>query len=377
MSDFDFEYISVPNAIIDRDAINAAVAAARRAATRSGDVGDVLTDLPGASAPLRIDDVSGVQYLRRHSGLFARFDYCARIDVVGVLPRLSIEGRFAAPSLEDARTFGPLVNLRHKNLTIRSRSPSGAALFDNDDVALAFSNLRARVALRPETARRSVVEVDVVVGDGRVCTPAADLARLITRLCRAALDRGLAFAEAAADGRAPAERIEALVARVTEAVHWVSGPVARVGDGVEARLAIDEQPDAPSVMRFDLDNAGHCAVYFEGRLADVGDDRVRLAPQDGFVDRMRGLVDVKVDDAALDEAWLIDGAPALARRLARHKTILLGLRERAATVEVAAAGLVVRVPAFADDDAAVVDVAGALLTLWRNLIRDARGLNDG
>ena len=74
--------------------------------------------------------------------------------------------------------------------------------------------------------------------------------------------------------------------------------------------------------------------------------------------------------------FLPPGDATVSKRLAAQAPLLLRLRQKHAVVEVGPAGLVVRVPAFDDDDVAVVDVAGAVLSLWRALCRDARGYSS-
>ncbi len=363
-----------PNApsVAQQEAMAAAVIAAHAAGSRGPDVGDVLSDVPSSTAPLKVDDMTGIQYLRKRGGLLGGFDYCARVDIPGVLPRLVITPWFASPTSDD-RQAGEAAPFLDGQFIARTRAPGVVRLFARDEVGHVLRKKRCRIALRPDADRRTVLELDCAVGNARQCQPAADIVRLCARLARAAVDNGVVFAEQLPDARPPAERVEALVARVTEAVSWVSGPVERVGDGVEARLALEEQPETPSVLRFDLDGRGQCAVYFEGRLLERSERVTRLSPQESFIDRLRGLVDVKVDDAAFDDAWLIEGEPAVVKQLAIHDSLMLRLRAVHASVEVGPQGLIVRVPAVADGDAAVVDVAGAVLTLWRNLGQSARG----
>jgi hypothetical protein len=366
-------------------AISAAIAAAERSATRSAKASDLLSE---RGTELVVDDLRGVQFLRRctfMSGVSSTlemtgFDYSARVDVDGVLPRLLLVRRFEILSHADAETAGPTVPFSTARLARRYRAATAAPdvlrPFDTESFAEVLGQRSVRIALRPDSDRRTVVEVDVHVGDGRICEPAVAIAAAVARMAQALAASGAVFAEKSRDNRPPAERVEALVARVTEAVSWVTGPVARVGDGVEARLALDEQPDAPSVLRFDLDGQGKGTVFFEGRLIERNEKTTRLRPQEGFLDRLRGLLDQKIDDPAFDDAWVIEGDAVVGKQLAAQAALLLRLRERHAVIEVGPAGLVVRVSAFEDEDAAVVDVVGSILGLWRNLCRGARGFDD-
>ena len=371
--------------------IAAAMAAAQRSSARAATAGDVLSERGSA---LHVDGLRGVQFLRPCSFFQSikvgtsemdGYDYCARVDVAGVLPWLLVLPRFSILTTEDialcqrelfAPTPLPLRSSLSKRFVARSRAPDLLRAFDSDALADALGKRNVRLALRPETDRRSVVEVDVHVGDGRDCEPALRIVDVFCRTAQALVEAGAVFAEREQQRGPSADRIEALVRRVSEAVSWVTGPVARVGDGVEARLCLEEQPDAPSVLRFDLDNQGLCAVFFEGRLIERNEKPTRLRPQEGLFAKLRALADLKVDNVDFDAAWLIDGDEAVARTLAGHSQLLLRLRERNATVEVGPAGLVVRVPAFDGEDAAVVDVAGAVLGLWRALCRQARGFAD-
>lgn len=371
--------------LLNDDALEAlvsrAAAAARRSAARDHDVGDELTAL---GRELRIDQMGG---LHRLEGSGNSCVYKASVDVPGVLPRLTIQSEALGMP---PRACGPVVPFRTKTLAerlrARSRAPGVLRVFDTDEFADLLDpaeDWELRIEFRPETDKLTVIEVDVDVGDGRHCNPALRLTEAVARIARALVESGAVFAEIAVDGRPPAERIEALLGRITEAVSWVHGPVARVGDGVEARLALEEQPDAPSVLRLDLHNLQHaadghgsCSVFFEGRLIERTDRSVRLTPQVGVTDRLRGLVDVKVKDAAFDAAWLISGDEALSKKLAAQALLMQRLRAHLATVELTPAGLVVRVPPFADEDSAVVEVVSAVLTLWRHLCRDARGFSE-
>ncbi|MDP2345083.1 MAG: hypothetical protein Q8O67_29330 [Deltaproteobacteria bacterium] len=355
-------------------AIAAGIAASQRSAARVSNVVDLLSE---TGTELRIEGLHGFHYVRRNT---FGVDYCARVDVPGVLPRLLITKRFPGPSADDIATYGRVVQFDNAHLAQRHVARTNATdvlrPFDTEVVAVALGDRNVRIALRRDTDRRTVVEVDAFVGGGRDATPGLHIITIIARIAQSLAESGAVFSEKANDNRPPAERVEALVTRVSDAVSWVTGPVARVGDGVEARLALEEQPDAPSVLRFDLDGKGKCTVFFEGRLIERNEKTTTLRPQEGFLDRLRGLLDAKIDDPVFDDAWLIEGDPAVGKQLAAHASILLRLRERHAAIEVGPAGLIVRVAAFDDEDGAVVDVVGSILGLWRNLCRQARGFDS-
>jgi len=357
----------------------AGIDAARWSAGRGATLADLLSHLPSDASPFDIEGTRGIQYLRRDEGTFeTRFDYCARVDLPGVLPRFLIHtiGR----GVVDDVAVGPRQRLRHRWLqtwtTARTRAPDVLRAFDIDDVGDGLHGLSLRVALVPQTNRLSVLEVDIGVGNGRVPERAAEKALLFARIALALVQSGATFAERAADRRPPAEQVEALVQRLGQTVSWISGPVARVGDGVEGRLTLDEQEDLPCALRVDLDGDGRAALFFRGPLKVVPEKRTTLSPQDGFLDRLRALVDDKVGLATIDDAWIVDGDAGEVRRMAVAEGELVRLRRLAASIELGPEGLVVRAPPFELDDANLLDAVGSSLSLWRTVVRRSHGLHE-
>jgi hypothetical protein len=356
----------------------AAIAAARRSAARDEDVGDGLSDYAGGTAPFVVDDMRGIHYLRRDGGLFGGATYCARIDLPGVLAPLLLSSR-AAEVPGDGDAFGPVVELREplldRHFRARSRASDLVRAFDIDAVGACLPRRGVRVALRPEAAQRTVLEVDAAVGKDRRCTPAAEAAQVLARIARAIVDTGLVFAERGQRGATTPAELSETLARITEAASWLSGPVARVGDGVEARLALDEQPELASVLRVDLEG-GRARVYFEGRFAESFAQTTTLRPQENWLDHLRGLADARVGDVDFDAAWLCSGDGEALRLLAACAPQLQRLRSLSATVDLGPAGLIVRVPPFSEHDGDVTGCCGAVLSLWRRLVRRRLG-RDG
>lgn len=384
MSDFDDLISSVVGAGSGRDDWErhlerlraSGESAARVSAGRTGILSDRLSHLPSDASPFDVDGTRGIQFLRRHEGLLPRYDYCVRADLKGVLPRFVLHtlGRGGG----DDHLVGPRQRLRQMSLallmTARTRAPDVVRPFDIDAVGENIRRFSLRVALVPQKERLSVLEVDVGVGDGRECEPAARKALQFVQIAAALVQSGHTFAERAADGRPPAEQVEALVQRLGQSVSWLSGPVARVGDGVEGRLALDEQQELPCALRVDLGGDGRASLYFRGPLQSAPEQRTSLTPQDGFFDRLRGLVDEKTGTASIDDAWVISGVADDARRIAAAEGELIRLRRLQGSIELGPEGLVVRVPPFELDDENLLDAAGSALSMWRTVVRRGHGL---
>lgn len=353
-------------------------AAAERSATRTGLLGDSLGHLPSSATPIDVDGARGIHFLRRDPGLLGGYDYCARIDVPGVLPRFVMH-TIARGDAADG-DIGPRQRLRTRALdnalTARTRAPDVLRAFDNDVVADGIGKISLRVSLVVIHDRLSMLEVDVGVGDGRHCERAAARALQFGAIAVSLARAGITFAERAADGRPAPEKVEALVQQLSSSVAWLSGPVARVGDGVEARLALDEQHEHPCALRVDIDDDGHASMFFRGPLRAAPERRTTLKPQAGFIERLQALVDGKIGDATFDDAWLVDGDVDGARRLAVGQVELQRLRRLLASLELGPEGLQVRVPPFELDDETLVDAAGSALSLWRTLVIRAHGLTD-
>ncbi len=350
-------------------------AAARRSGARGQVLADTLSSVPSQSTTFDVDGAHGIHYLRKDVGLLTSFDYCARVDVKGVLPRFVLHtlGRGAK---DDAVVFGPQRRLQQRSfgpgLTARTRAPDLLRAFDNELIIGELGGLSLRAQFVQHSDRLGVVEVDVGVGNGRSCERAASKAMQVAQVCLAMV--GQSFTERDDSGKPAPEQVEALLGTLSMSVTWLSGPVARVGDGVEARLALDEQQDLPCALRLDVDANNIGALYFRGPLRAPPSKLTKISPQEGFFERLRGLVDAKVGNDAFDDAWLVDGDRASGALLAAAEGEMLRLRRLQGSVELGPEGLVVRVPSFEVDETGVLDAAGSALSLWRQLVLRGHGL---
>lgn len=347
---------------------DAALAAAAKAAQRVVDASYLVGE---RGSVLRLDDLTAMHYLRRRG---QEFDYCARIEVDGVLPRCVCVRRGFALDEDDLPAHVPQLQELASEVEVRTRAPALVRAFSTPALVDCVPEYGFRVAWRPghET---TVAEIDVDVGNAQSLERAVRFACVVGRIARALAESRVVFAEHALDARPPVERVLEVLDRVTRAVAWLSGPTARVGDGVEARLVLDEQPDLPSVLRIDIDGEGRHSLFFEGRFTHAFPTIVQLTPQRGLVDRLRGLGDAKSGDAAFDDTWLCAGDGATLQLLAARRSAFRLLAAAGAGVELGPAGLVVRVPPIGGID--VIELVGAVLGLWRTLVRHQHGRDQG
>jgi hypothetical protein len=351
--------------------IELARAAASVSSARSARLADTLSSLPSNASPLDVGGAQAIHFLRRRDGLFNTYDYCARIDLPGPLPRLLLLSGGASDA--DERAYGPRAPIPHEGLhrllRARTRAPDVLRPFALDDVLAAWPKQAVRVAVQRINDRLSVLEVDVHVDGGTHCEPAATLAALLGRIGLAVVGSGAAFSEARVDSRAPVEQLESLLQVLTNSTSWLSGPSARVGDGVEARLELDEQPERPCIIRIDFDEQQRAVVKVQAPLRDTPEQTTKLSPQQGVVGAVLGLLDARVGDNTFDDAWHIDGDAARARVLALADGDMLVLQRVQATVSWGPDGLDVRVPPMPFEAADVGDVVEACLRLWRRVVR--------
>lgn len=350
-------------------------AAARKSAARGQVLADTLSSVPSQSTPFQIDGAHAIHYLRKSEGFLGSFDYCARVDIKGVLPRFVLH-TLGRGDTGDAATFGPQRRMQQRSfgpvVTARTRAPDLLRAFDNDLIIGELSGLSLRAQFTQHSDRLGVLEVDAGVGNGRRCERAAAKAAQLASVCLALV--GQSFTERDDSQKATPEQLESLLGTLSTSVTWLSGPVARVGDGVEARLALDEQVELPCSLRLDVKGDQTGSMYFRGPLQAPPDRVTKLAPQEGFFERLAGLVDAKVGIDAFDDAWLVDGPREGAVEMAAAEGEVLRLRRLLGHVELGPEGLVVRIPRFEVDDENLVDAVGSALSLWRVLVRRRHGL---
>jgi hypothetical protein len=346
-------------------------AAAAMAAQRGVRLADTLSSLPSNASPLDVGGAQAIHYLRRHDARRSTFDYCARIDLPGPLPRLLLLSSGASD--DDEHSYGARAAVPHSGLNqlvrARTRAPDVLRPFALDDVLAAWPKAAVRVAVQRINDRLSVLEVDLDVGAGTECEGAAALAVLLGRIALAVVGSGASFSEARVDTRAPVEQLESLLQVLTSSTSWLSGPAARVGDGVEARLELDELPERPCIIRIDFDTHQRAVVKVQAPLRDTPERTTTLSPQHGVVGAVLGFLDARVGNTAFDDAWHIDGSVERARILAHAEGDMLALQRVQATVSWGPDGLDVRVPAMPVEASDIADVVEACLRLWRRVVR--------
>ncbi|OGQ16032.1 MAG: hypothetical protein A2138_03685 [Deltaproteobacteria bacterium RBG_16_71_12] len=229
------------------------------------------------------------------------------------------------------------------------------------------------VAVRPE-AGRTFVDVLVEVKDAARAEPAIALARAAFFATQKLVTTAGGFAEASEGTALDLDDVLALVERVKDTVSFLAGHVARVGDGVEARLELDEPAGLHAVLRIEPAAPRELRATFR---ADVPLPHVaketRLSPEVGFLRRLQGMLDPKVGDPALDRAFLIEGEVALARLALADPTAALRLAGRGASLGIDGAGLTARVPRLPLDDEALLEVVLATIACWREAALKAAG----
>ena len=373
------QFVSQLDAARSRELSSIGEGAAYASAARRERLADTLSPLPSTATAFTIDGAHAIHFLRKRQGFRGGFDYCARMDLPGVLPAFHLVGGFGDDS--DARDFGPKQRLANevldRRVVARTRAPDVLQAFASDVVANSFPAAATRIALVQHGASLSVLEVDIDVGDGRHSESAAQVASQFGHIALALVRNNAIFTEHAKDTRPPAEQLQSLLTLLSTSTSWLSGPTERIGDGVEARLQLDEQPELPCALRLDVHGVtGLVTLYLRAPLKVTPTKMTRLSPQEHFFEKLRGLVDGKVGDDVFDDAWIIDGDVDNARVLQRAEGELSALRRINATIEWGAEGLVVRAPGFAFDGDDVADAVDASLRLWRALVLRGHGVSD-
>lgn len=333
---------------------------------------DSLSSIPSQASAIDILGLHAIHFLQESAlGML----YCVRIDLPGVLPALDIRSRFGAGDAT-GRTRSLGIPALDRLVVVRTKAPDFARVFAVEKLAEGLPRFGLRITINPQRENLTVLEFDVFAGRrGKGADAIGTKVVQVAAICKGLIERQATFAEREEVRRPAVEGIEDLVQTLSGAASWLSGPVARVGDGVEGRLCLDEQPDFPSHLRVDLDHAQRATIYFRGPIQTPPERRTTFQPQDGFLDYLRGTIDTKVGAEPFDSMWLIHGDSETAKLVA-HADVELGrLRERDATIEVGPEGLVVKLPAFPWDEAVLADAVAATLSLWRSVVRRLHGLN--
>ena len=259
-------------------------------------------------------------------------------------------------------------------LTARTRAPDVLRAFCTEAIAAGFPTTATRIALVRHSAELSVLEVDIDVGRGQIVDYAAEKAAQLGAVAVALVRANATFAERAVDTRPAVEQLQSVLELLSSSTAWLSGPVARVGEGVEARLVLEELDDHPSALRVDVDATGSTSFSLRAPLKVTPSKTTTLTPQAGIGGALRGLLDKKSGDKAFDDRWIIDGDVEVARGLQRAEGELAALHRVGARIEHGVDGLVIRAAGFVFEAGDVVDAIDASLQLWRRLIVAGHGL---
>lgn len=373
-----------PVATFDVWQISKALEAARQSEGQPLPEQYVLPDYPGQSAVLRIDgDEVGSHGLTVIEGETC-YQATSRVD--GVTPALQVrprgwfrptddEGRYLASYGEIQRTGSQ--ELDHA-VMVRGASRRAAVVFLTPELIEALVRLGSKVvsvSVRPE-AGGTFVETLVEVKSAPKAEPAIVLARAAHAAMVKLVSTPGGFAETAEATVLGIEEIRALVTQVKDSVSFLAGHVERVGDGVEARLELDQPTGLHAVLRIEPTGARELRATFRGDIPLPQVTReTRLSPQVGFLKKVKGLADPKVGDPLLDNALLIEGDVTLARLVLSDGAAALRLAGRGASLALDGAGLHVRVPRLPLEGDALLEGVIASVALWREAVLKCAGFS--
>lgn len=345
-------------------------------AERPNRLADLLSTVPSQASEIKIQGLRAIHYLR---GSGMGLGYCVRVDLPGVLPALLMQSHLRPPPSDGtppgrSRRFN--VPALDRRLRVHTRAPDLVTVFAVERLADTLPRTGVRIALVPDSERLTVLEFDFIVGSAKRVDAVSQVVLPFTAICKQLIDRQASFLEREVVERAAVEGLEELLEQLSQAASWLSGPVARVGDGIEARLALDEQMDLASNLRVDLTANEKAVLTFTGPLQSPPQKRTELSPQEGFLDALRGAFDTKVDAEPFDSLWLVDGEADVARLLSRCEPELSRLRDLDAVIRMGPDGLSVQLPPFRWEERTVIDAVAATLSLWRAVIRRHHGLAD-
>ena len=345
----------------------------------------VLPDYPGQSATLRIDGVD----VGSHGLTIIDGDTCyqSATGVDGVTPALQVRPRrWLRPADDEGRcqaSYGDVQRTGVKELDrailIRAVSRRSATVFLTPELVERLMRLGSKVVsvtVRPE-AGRTFVDTVVEVKGSPHAEPAIALARAAHAAMQTLVSTPGGFAETARATELSLDDVLALVGRVKDTVSFLAGHVERVGDGVEARLELDQPTGMHAVLRIEPTGPRELRATFRGDLTLPHAARdTRLEPEVGFLKKAQGLVDTKVGEAALDRAFLIEGDVGMARLALADPSAALRIAGRGGSLALDGAGFHVRVPRVPADNDALLEVVLASVSSWREAARESAGFAD-
>ncbi len=171
------------------------------------------------------------------------------------------------------------------------------------------------------------------------------------------------------------EALARLIDKLSEVTHWLSGPVARVGDAIEGRLSLTEMGDELNGTLRVAWRAGDAAttdLSLDAALPlfENGPEHGALelwAEGQGLWALVRGRLEPRLADPALDAALHVKGDVTRAHELAACRDLCLRLAARDAHMVLDGARLRLRVPAKQRSFEELHAVADDALRLWRRL----------
>jgi hypothetical protein len=328
-----------------------------------------LPEYPGQMCDLQVDGVvvgsHGLTIVDGHEVYNADFEVAGQ-----ALPLLVRRRRFLRGAVEElqlANKFGSIQRLGidelDRHFLLRCSSRSAAVAFLTDDFLHALVQIGrdlVDVVVLPDA--KSVVKVRVRVDSAKAAAGAIALARATFAAARLVAPKNYV---ASSDARELSNGdVIDLVQRVRDATSFLAGDVERVGEGVEARLLLEEPDELEARLRVEVVDGG-LRISFRGALPVAPKKPVTLSPEVGVWKKALGLVDPKLGDAALDRAFLVEGDVDAARLVLTEKTAALRLCGRGAVLSAGKEGFGVVVESLPREDEAVLDVVVASITAWR------------
>jgi hypothetical protein len=328
-----------------------------------------LPDYPGQMTDLSVDGVvvgsHGLTLVEGHEVYSASFEVVGRALPLLVRRRRLLRG--AVEELQLAHRFGSIQRLGletfDRSFLLRCSSRAAAVAFLTDEFVNALVSAGrdlVDVVVLPD--EKSAVSVRVRVDGAKSAAGAIALARATFKAARLVAPK-VFVASGEARELSHGDVLD-LVQRVRDATSFLAGDVERVGEGVEARLLLDEPEELEARLRLEVVDDG-LRLSFRGALPVAPRKPVTLSPEVGVWKKALGLVDPKVGDEALDRAFLVDGDLDAAKLVLTERNAALRLCGRGAVLSAAPEGFGVAVACLPREDEAVLDVVVASISAWR------------